>query len=37
MLADWVVLLEKLLEIQPERIRDTEVLQTVIGGTEVYT
>lgn len=36
MLADFVVLSEDLLKIAPERIREVQVLRTVVGGVERY-
>jgi predicted amidohydrolase YtcJ len=36
MLADFIVLDRDLTAIQPERILDTHVLQTVVGGKTVY-
>ena len=34
--ADFVVLSENILEIEPKRIRDVKVIQTVIGGKTVF-
>jgi len=34
--ADFIVLSENILNIDPERIKDTKVLMTFVGGTEVY-
>lgn len=36
MLADFVVLEDDLMTCEPERIRDTEVLMTVVGGKIVF-
>jgi predicted amidohydrolase YtcJ len=36
MLADFVVLSQDLLAVPPERIKDTRVLQTVLGGQDTY-
>jgi predicted amidohydrolase YtcJ len=36
MLADFVVLSEDLFEIAPEKIREVQVLRTVVNGKEVY-
>lgn len=35
-LADFVVLSENLFEIEPDKIKDVEVLQTYVGGKLVY-
>ena len=35
-LADLVVLADDVLEIPPEKIKDTEVVATMINGTFVY-
>lgn len=37
MLADYVLLDRDLTTIEPETIRDTRVLKTIVGGTVVYT
>ncbi len=37
MLADFVVLSGDLLTIAPEKIRDIEVMRTIVNGKEVYT
>ncbi len=35
-LADWVVLADDLHSIDPEKIKDVKVVQTVVGGKTVY-
>jgi predicted amidohydrolase YtcJ len=37
MLADFVLLDRDLTQIDPEKIRDTEILRTVVGGEVVYS
>ncbi len=37
MLADFTVLSEDLFSIAPEKIRDTKILLTVVGGKEAYS
>jgi predicted amidohydrolase YtcJ len=37
MLADFVLLDRDLTQIDPETIRDTEILRTVVGGEVVYS
>ncbi|MDX1941557.1 MAG: amidohydrolase [Saprospiraceae bacterium] len=36
MLADFVVLSDDLFKIQPEKIKDVNVLRTIVGGKEVF-
>jgi predicted amidohydrolase YtcJ len=36
-LADFVILDENIFEISPEKIRDVQVLKTVVGGQVVYS
>ncbi|MEM7218314.1 MAG: amidohydrolase family protein [Pseudomonadota bacterium] len=36
-LADFVVLAENLLTLDPDRIKDVTVLRTFVGGAEVFT
>lgn len=36
MLADFVVLSKDLLTLEPEKIRETEVLRTIVNGKEVF-
>ena len=35
-LADFVILSEDLMVIQPNKIKDVKVLETYIGGRKVY-
>jgi len=35
-LADYVVLADDLLAVDPEKIKDIEIVRTVVGGTTVY-
>jgi predicted amidohydrolase YtcJ len=37
MLADFAVLSDDIFTIAPEKIRDINVLRTVVNGKEVYT
>jgi predicted amidohydrolase YtcJ len=36
MLADFVVLSDDIFSVPPEKIRDIQVLLTVVNGKEVY-
>lgn len=36
MLADFVVLSENILKVEPEKMRKAKVLRTVVGGKEMY-
>ena len=36
MLADFIILSENIFEVAPEKIRDINVIKTIINGKEVF-